>query len=110
MKNFLFGIQSVSRRYRFMAIWAGVMSLLLWFVYMPVKYIIANENWHENLIWIPIVHGFTYPIYVLAALNLGLIQRRNIFQIAFLAVAGTLPFASFWAERKLARQSRTQSH
>lgn len=106
MKNFLFSIQAVKSRYRFMAIWAGVMSLLLWFVYMPVKYIIANEGWHEKLIWIPIVHGFTYPIYVLAALNLGLITRRNIFQVAFLALAGTLPFASFWAERRIARESQ----
>ena len=101
MKNLLFGEKAVTNRYRFMAIWAGVMSLLLWFVYMPVKYIIANEGWHQNLIWIPIVHGFTYPIYVLATLNLGLLQRRNIFQVALLALAGTMPFASLWAERRV---------
>ena len=52
------------------------------------------------------MHGFTYPIYVLAALNLGLITRRNIFQVAFLALAGTLPFASLWAERRIARETQ----
>ena len=29
-------------RFRIMALVAGVMSLLLWFVYMPVKYLLDN--------------------------------------------------------------------
>jgi hypothetical protein len=45
-------------RFRFMAIFAGAMSLLLWFAYMPAKYLVADDTFYEPFIWIPIVHGF----------------------------------------------------
>jgi hypothetical protein len=31
-------------RFRVMALIAGVMSLLLWFVYLPVKYLLDNPD------------------------------------------------------------------
>ena len=89
------------KRYRFMAIWAGVLSLLLWFGYMPAKYLVSNPTFYENFIWIPIVHGFTYPIYLLATLHLCFLQRRSFINTALLMLAGTLPIASIWAERKV---------
>ena len=33
------------KRYRVMALVAGVMSLLLWFVDLPVAYLFNNEDW-----------------------------------------------------------------
>jgi len=30
--------------FRFWALWAGVMSLLLWFVYMPAKYLVSSAG------------------------------------------------------------------
>ena len=56
-------MNGVILRFRVMAIWAGVMSLLLWFAYMPAKYLVSDATFYEPFIWIPIVHGFTYPIY-----------------------------------------------
>ena len=58
-------MNGVITRFRIMAIWAGVLSLLLWFIYMPAKYLVSDESFYERFIWIPIVHGFTYPIYLL---------------------------------------------
>ncbi|MEY3163990.1 MAG: hypothetical protein RI887_814, partial [Actinomycetota bacterium] len=48
-------MSSVILRFRIMAIWAGVMSLLLWFGYMPAKYLVASDTFYESFIWIPIV-------------------------------------------------------
>jgi integral membrane protein len=84
-----------------MAIWAGVMSLLLWFGYMPAKYLVESDTFYENFIWIPILHGFTYPIYLLAALHLAIAQRRSLFSTALFLLAGTLPVASIWIERRV---------
>lgn len=89
------------KRFRFMAIWAGVLSLLLWFGYMPAKYLVSDPTFYENFIWIPIVHGFTYPIYLLATLQMCFLQRRSLINTAILMLAGTLPIASIWAERKV---------
>ena len=55
--------------FRFWALGAGVMSLLLWFVYMPAKYLVSSPTFYEQFIWIPIVHGFTYLPKPKAQLN-----------------------------------------
>ena len=91
-------------RFRFMAIVAGIMSLLLWFLYMPAKYLLNNNALHEATIWIPIVHGYLYPIYVLFAIQLAVAKRWKTLNILGLILAGTLPIASIWAERYVVRK------
>ncbi len=90
-------------RFRVMAIWAGVMSLLLWFLYMPAKYLVSDEIFYERFIWIPIVHGFTYPFYLLAALHLCIVKRKSLISTCLFLLAGTLPVASIWIERSVAK-------
>lgn len=94
-------MNSMVIRFRVMAIIAGVMSLLLWFGYMPAKYLFSNDNWHDNLRWIPMVHGYIYPLYVLTALQLGVSLRMPLTKIVRYILAGTLPVASFIAERRV---------
>ena len=91
-------------RYRFMAIVSGIMSLLLWFVYMPVKYLMHNEHLHQSIIWIPIVHGYLYPIYVLFAIQFSISKRWSIPRVIALILAGTLPIASIAAERYVVKK------
>ena len=88
------------KRFRFMAILAGVMSLLLWFVDLPTMYILNNENWRSNVKWIPIVHGYVYPFYVFTAIQFSIKSRYDIKKMIFFILAGTLPVASFLAERR----------
>ncbi len=88
-------------RFRVMAIWAGVMSLLLWFGYMPAKYLVSSDTFYESFIWIPIVHGFTYTVYLVAALILCMVKRKSLVSTALFLLAGTLPVASIWIERRV---------
>lgn len=87
--------------FRFWALWAGVMSLLLWFLYMPAKYLVSDKDFYEQFIWIPIVHGFTYPVYLVAALILCVAKRKSLFSTGLFLLAGTLPVASIWIERRV---------
>ena len=96
-------MNGVIKRFRLMAIWAGVMSLLLWFVYMPAKYLVSDESFYERFIWIPTVHGLTYPFYLLAALHLCIVKRKSLLSTALFLLAGTLPVASIWIERSVAK-------
>jgi integral membrane protein len=50
------------KRFRVMALVAGVMSLLLWFVDLPVAYLFNNEDWKSKVEWIPFVHGWVYAV------------------------------------------------
>jgi integral membrane protein len=97
-------MNGVILRFRAMAIWAGVMSLLLWFAYMPAKYLVSDPTFYESFIWIPIVHGFTYPIYLLAALHLCIAKRKSLISTGLFLLAGTLPVASIWIERKVSKE------
>ena len=87
--------------FRFWALWAGVMSLLLWFLYMPAKYLVSDNSFYEQFIWIPIVHGFTYPVYLVAALILCVAKRKSLLSTGLFLLAGTLPVASIWIERRV---------
>jgi integral membrane protein len=50
------------KRFRVMALIAGVMSLLLWFVDLPVAYLLNNDDWKAKVAWIPFVHGWVYAV------------------------------------------------
>ena len=93
-------------RYRVMAVVSGVMSLLLWFVYVPIKAFSSNPDLHSQLVWIPMVHGYLYPIYVLAAIQFSIKARWSLPKMLGLILAGTLPVASLVAERRVVRRYR----
>ena len=90
-------------RFRIMAIYAGVMSLLLWFVSIPIHYLIFKDA-YEYVSWISLLHGFTYPIYVFAAFHYCLKAGKSLKSTVLLILAGTLPVASFIAERRALRE------
>jgi len=92
------------KRFRVMAIICGVMSLLLWFIYMPGKYMLDGIEDQKYLIAIPIVHGYLYMVYLLPAFHLVVKGRWNLLKILWVMLAGTLPVASFIAERRIVKQ------
>ncbi len=92
------------KRFRVMAVIAGVMSLLLWFVDLPVVYLFDNEDLKAKVAWIPFVHGWIYAVYLLAALQFSVKARWELRRVIWLALAGTLPVASFIAERRIVKQ------
>ena len=97
-------MSSSIKRFRFMAIVAGVMSLLLWFVDLPVVYLFDNPDWKAAVAWIPFVHGWVYAAYVLVAIQFSVKAHWPLKKVIWLILAGTLPFASIAAERRVVRQ------
>ena len=97
-------MKSSLARFRVMAIIAGVMSLLLWFVDLPVAYLFNNPDWKAAVAWIPFVHGWVYAAYVLVAIQFSVKAHWPLKKVIWLILAGTLPFASIAAERRVVRQ------
>lgn len=91
-------------RFRLLAVLCGVNLLLLIFAYMPAKYIFDAIDDNKWLIFIPIAHGYLYIVYILTALQIGVQKRMSFVTILALIAAGTLPFASFIAERKVVKK------
>ena len=91
-------------RFRVMAIVCGVNLLLLILGYMPAKYIFDALESNQWLIAIPIAHGYLYIVYILTALQIGVQKKMPLYAILGLTLAGTLPVASFVAERRMMRR------
>ncbi len=96
-------MKSVLLRFRVMAVIAGVMSLLLWCVDLPVAYLLDNADLKAKVAWIPFVHGWVYLVYVLTAIQFAVKARWSILKMLALILAGTLPVASLIAERRVVR-------
>ena len=59
----------------------------------------------ENpLHWWPQPHGFIYMVYLVATANLGFKVGWGLGKMVLVMLAGCVPFLSFWAEQKVARE------
>lgn len=97
-------MKSALTRFRVMAWATGVMLLLLVFVAMPMKYAFDKPTLVEV---IGPIHGVLYAMYVVVAFHFAAINRFPIARTAGLMLAGTIPFASFFAERYAVRMTRS---
>ena len=87
-------------RYRIIAYVVGVGLLLLVFVAMPLKYLADNP---AMVAIVGPLHGFLYIVYLLCALDLAVRCRWSPVRTVLVFLAGTIPFLSFVAERKVTR-------
>jgi integral membrane protein len=55
--------------------------------------------------WIPYAHGYIYAFYVLTAIHYAARSRWSVPRMLALILAGTLPVASFIAERRIAKSA-----
>jgi integral membrane protein len=87
-------------RYRIIAWIVGVGLLTLVLVGMPLQYF-----GHDKTVVAIVgpVHGFLFMIYL--ALTFDLARRLNwpFLRMLLVMAAGTIPFLSFWTERKVSR-------
>ena len=95
---------TVLTRFRLMAILCGVNLLLLIFGYMPAKHLFDLVDTNQWMVFIPIAHGYLYIVYILTALQIGVQKKMPLYAILGLSLAGTLPMASFVAERRMMRR------
>ncbi len=100
MKIFQANKAGALARFRVMANIAGVMSLLLWLVYLPIKITATNDNVPNAIRAIAVVHGFAYMVYLLTTFNYCFAVRKPLKVAFFYMLAGTFPVASFVADRR----------
>jgi integral membrane protein len=93
------------QRYRVMAYVTGVLLLVLVLVAMPLKYL-GDEEALVSVVGV--AHGWVYLVYVLAAGVIAYRARWGLGRSLLVVLAGTVPFASFVAERRVVRELAPQ--
>jgi integral membrane protein len=91
--------------YRVMAYVTGIGLVVLVCVAMPIDYFTGN---HQPVAIVGAAHGFLYMGYVVCALILAERCRWRPVRALLVVLAGTIPFASFYAERKVTRWVTTE--
>jgi integral membrane protein len=91
-------IVAAMKRYRVMAWVVGVGLLVLVLVGMPLKYLGGDPT---VVAIVGPIHGFLYMGYLALTADLGVKSRWPVPRLLLVALAGTIPFVSFVAERKV---------
>ena len=84
--------------YRVLAYVVGVGLVILVLVGVPLKYLADSAG---VVAVVGPMHGFLYMVYLLATVNLAFRARWSPGKTVLVMLAGTIPFLSFVAERKV---------
>lgn len=101
-------IRAALRRYQVMA-WATGVWLLLLTGEVVYHFLILPRIGGERPSWtkyIGTAHGWFYFVYLIAALDLSLKARLDLKRVIVTLIAGTVPFLSFFVERKRTHEIR----
>ena len=91
-------VQGALIRYRIIAWIVGDVLIVLVLVGMPLKYLGDNDT---VVAAVGPAHGFLFMLYLVATFDLGRRATWPLSRMLLVMLAGTIPFLSFWAERKV---------
>ena len=90
-------------RYRVMAYLVGTLLVVLTLVGLPLKYVYGDDR---VVTWTGMPHGWLYMILIVTAVDVGRRARWSWGRLLLIALAGTVPFLSFVAERSATKDVR----
>ncbi len=95
--------KSVLRRYQVMAYVTGVLLILLT-LGVIAKYLLDVSGAAGFTSVVGIAHGWLYVLYLVFAFDLGSKAKWPFGKLAWVLLAGTIPTAAFFVERKISRE------
>lgn len=90
-------------RYRVMAYVVGTLLIVLVCVAVPLKYVADKP---QMVAVVGVIHGWLYMALIITAIDLGRRARWTWLRLLLIALAGTIPFLSFVAERSATKDVR----
>jgi integral membrane protein len=95
--------RSVLNRYRVMAYVTGVLLILLT-IGCIAKYLLDVNGATAFVTVIGIAHGWLYVLYLVLAFDLGSKAKMPFGKLLWMLLAGTIPTAAFFVERRITRE------
>ena len=88
--------------YRIMALVVGTVLVVLSLFLISVRVIGNPEPEFYAAAWM--AHGYLFPVYVVATFMLSTKLKWSFTKTIFIMLAGTVPFMSFFTERRVAKE------
>ncbi|MER5938969.1 MULTISPECIES: DUF3817 domain-containing protein [unclassified Streptomyces] len=95
--------KSVLTRYRVMAYVTGVLLVLLT-LGVIAKYLLKMDGADSFTSVVGIAHGWLYVLYLVFAFDLGSKAKWPVKRQLWVLLAGTIPTAAFFVERKITHE------
>ncbi|MER7399469.1 DUF3817 domain-containing protein [Streptomyces sp. NPDC000151] len=95
--------RSVLTRYRTMAYVTGVLLVLLT-LGVIAKYLLHIDGASGFTSVVGIAHGWLYVVYLVFAFDMGSKAKMPFGKLVWVLLAGTIPTAAFFVERKVSRE------
>ncbi|MFI9826107.1 MAG: DUF3817 domain-containing protein [Streptomyces sp.] len=95
--------KSVLTRYRVMAYVTAVLLILLT-IGVIGKRVLGLDGFDGFVTGVGIAHGWLYVLYLVFAFDLGTKAKMPLGRLAWVLLAGTVPTAAFFVERKVTRE------
>lgn len=99
--------KSVLTRYRVMAYVTGVLLVLLC-LSMIAKYGMGVDGAADFTRVVAIAHGWLYVVYLIFAFDLGSKAKWPVGKQLWVLLAGTIPTAAFFVERRISHELESQ--
>ncbi|MFI1963777.1 DUF3817 domain-containing protein [Streptomyces pathocidini] len=99
--------RSVLTRYRVLAYVTGVLLVLLT-IGMIAKYLLELDGAAGFTSAVGIAHGWLYVLYLIFAFDLGSKAKWPFGKLVWVLLAGTVPTAAFFVERRVVRELSSQ--
>jgi integral membrane protein len=97
-------VEGALLRYRIVALIVSVLLVVLFGIGLPLQFA-GGHNGVDAVVGT--AHGvFFYPLYILLTLDLTRRVRMTPVQLILTVIAGTIPVASFYAERRTTQYIR----
>ena len=90
-------------RFRVIANVVGVVLVVFILVAVPIRYLAGEPHLSET---ISPIHGFLYIVYLVATVDLSRRSGWSVLRTLGVMLAGTVPFLSFYVERRTTRSVR----
>jgi integral membrane protein len=100
------GLSGALVRYRIMAWVTGILLAIMSVVFLPLKYVFGlTETGILSTIYAIgwQAHGWLYVLYVAAGVDISFRMRFSVGRTIAVLLAGTIPFASFFADHLVAK-------
>ncbi|MDQ0959074.1 integral membrane protein [Streptomyces sp. B4I13] len=95
--------KSVLTRYRVLAYVTGVLLVLLC-LGVVAKYILDVDGAADFTRVVGFAHGWLYVLYLVFAFDLGSKAKWPVGKLLWVLLAGTVPTAAFFVERRISRE------
>jgi integral membrane protein len=93
-------------RFRVLAYVVGVVLIVLMLVAVPLRYLADRPHLSET---ISPVHGFLYLVYLCVTVDIARRRGWSLLRTVGVMLAGTVPFLSFFVERRVTRDVQAAS-